>query len=42
VAGSFKHCNEPSGSTKSGEFLDLMSDYQLFSKDWWSRGSSVV
>jgi hypothetical protein len=27
LVGSCEHSNEPPGSTKYGEFLDLMSDY---------------
>jgi len=27
VVGSYEHSNEPSGSTKGGEFLDKLSDY---------------
>jgi len=27
VAGSYEHCNEPSGSIKGGEFPEQMSDY---------------
>jgi hypothetical protein len=33
VAGSCKHGNEASNSTKGGEFLDQLSDCQLFKKD---------
>jgi len=33
VAGSYKHCNEPLGSIKGGEFLDQPRDYQLFKLD---------
>jgi hypothetical protein len=29
VAGSCKHGNEPSGSTKGAETFDVQSDYQL-------------
>jgi len=31
--GSCEHGNEPSGSIKSGEFLDQLNDYQLLKKD---------
>jgi hypothetical protein len=33
VSGSCEHGNEPSGSTKGGEFLGYLSDYQLLKKD---------
>jgi hypothetical protein len=33
VAGCSEHGNEPSGSIKGGEFLDLLSDYYLLKKD---------
>jgi hypothetical protein len=32
VAGSYEHGNEPSGSIKSGEFVEYLSDYQLLKK----------
>jgi hypothetical protein len=39
VTGSCGHGNETSGSTKGGEFLDYLSNYQLIKKDSapWSR-----
>jgi hypothetical protein len=33
VAGNWEHGNESSGSIKGEEFLDKLSDYQLFIKD---------
>jgi hypothetical protein len=30
---SYKHGNEPSGTTKGGEFLDWLSDCQLLKKN---------
>jgi hypothetical protein len=33
VVGSCEHGNEPPGSIKGGEFLDYLSNYQLFKKD---------
>jgi hypothetical protein len=33
VADCCEHGNEPSRSIKGGEFLDLLSDCQLFKKD---------
>jgi hypothetical protein len=33
MAGSCGHGNEPSGSLKSGEFLELFSGYWLLNKD---------
>jgi hypothetical protein len=32
MAGFYEHGNECSGSIKSGEFLDYLSDYQLLKK----------
>jgi hypothetical protein len=34
VVGFYEHGNEPSVSTKGGEFLDQMSDYQLLKKEF--------
>jgi hypothetical protein len=34
VAGCCEHGNEPSGSIKSGEFLDQLSDYLFVKKDY--------
>jgi hypothetical protein len=33
MVGTFIYSNEPSGSIKGGEFLDCVSDYQLFEKN---------
>jgi hypothetical protein len=33
VVGCCEHGNEPSGSIKSKEFLDELSDYHLLKKD---------
>jgi hypothetical protein len=33
VAGFFEHCNETSGPTKGGEFLDYLIDCQLLKED---------
>jgi hypothetical protein len=32
--GSCEHDNELSGSIKGGEFLDQLSDYKVFKKDY--------
>jgi hypothetical protein len=32
VAGSCKHINEPSGSIKSGKFLEYLREYYLLKK----------
>jgi hypothetical protein len=32
IAGSTKHCYEPSRSIKSGEFLVQLSDYEILKK----------
>jgi hypothetical protein len=47
VASSCEHDHESSGSIKGGEFLDQLSDYQLFKKDsvpwsWLSRKAAVM
>jgi hypothetical protein len=38
VMGPAGHSDEPSGTIKSGEFLDYLSDYQLLKKEFapWS------
>jgi hypothetical protein len=33
MAGSCEHSNERLGSIRGTEFLDLLSDYQLFKKN---------
>jgi hypothetical protein len=33
VAGCCENVNEPSGSIKDGEFVDLLSDYQFVKED---------
>jgi hypothetical protein len=33
LAGSCEYGNEPSGCIKGGEFLDQLSDYQIFNKN---------
>jgi hypothetical protein len=42
VAGSCEHGNEPSVSIRGGEFLDFLSDYQLFKKGSVPRTSSFI
>jgi hypothetical protein len=34
VKESYEYGNETSGSTKSGKFLEYLSDYQLLQKDF--------
>jgi hypothetical protein len=42
VAGSCRHGNAPSGSIKSGDFLDYLSDCQFLKEDCapWSQSVS--